>query len=278
VIVDALSISIRALSFVALFQAAGVAMFIALFGRELTASERPARKIGAVSAIVAIVLVLAHYLLEAARMAGELGGIADSTLQGMVMQSPAGTALAWREVGLLLIAIGLLIRSTRGIWLALLGALFAISAFTQVGHTAAHENRWMLSVLLLIHLFVIAFWFGALMPLRLVSSLEPPERASRTVEGFSRLAVWLVPVLFFAGLVLGAALLETPDNLATTYGKLLIVKMMAFAILMVFAALNRWRLRPTTATFRRSIGAEIALITAVLALTALLTTLYSPEG
>src|SRR5687768_17873320 len=106
-------------------------MFIALFGRELTASERPARKIGAVSAIVAIVLVLAHYLLEAARMAGELGGIADSTLQGMVMQSPAGTALAWREVGLLLIAIGLLIRSTRGIWLALLGALFAISAFTQ---------------------------------------------------------------------------------------------------------------------------------------------------
>ena len=276
-LVDALSISIRALSFVALFQAAGVAMFIALFGRELTTTERAARRIGAVSAVVAIVLVLAHYSLEAARMAGELAGIADSTLQGMVMDSPASTALVWREVGLLLIAIGLLTRITHGTGISLLGAGLAIAAFTQVGHTVAHDYRWMLSVLLLIHLLVIAFWLGALVPLRLVSSREPPAVAARTVEGFSKMAVWLVPVLFLAGLVLAAVLLKTPANLGTTYGQLLIAKVVGFAVLMVLAALNKWRLEPASPAFRRSVSAEIALIIAVLALTAVLTTLYSPE-
>jgi copper resistance protein D len=180
-------------------------------------------------------------------------------------------------VGLLLIAIGLLTRITHGTGISLLGAGLAVAAFTQVGHTVAHEYRWMLSVLLLIHLLVIAFWFGALVPLHLVSSREPPAVAARTVEGFSRTAVWLVPVLFLAGLVLAAVLLKAPANLGTTYGQLLIAKVVGFAVLMVLAALNKWRLKPASPAFRRSVSAEIALITAVLALTAVLTTLYSPE-
>jgi putative copper resistance protein D len=105
------------------------------------------------------------------------------------------------------------------------------------------------------------------------------------VESFSALAVWLVPVLFLAGLILGAVLLGTPANLATTYGQLLMAKVAAFAVLMVLAALNKWRLGPALAAgtpgagiaFRRSVLAEIALVTAVLGVTAVLTTLYSPE-
>jgi putative copper resistance protein D len=69
------------------------------------------------------------------------------------------------------------------------------------------------------------------------------------------------------------------------YGLLLRAKLGLFALLMVLAAVNRWRLTPALAAsvaparsaLRRSIVAEYLLITVVLAVTAMLTTLYSPD-
>src|SRR5688572_5207536 len=102
--VDAISALVRGLSFVALFQAAGVAIFLALFGRRLADTSHRVRSLGFVSAIAAIVLVAAHYALEAARMAGELAGVLDGSLQQLVFESTMSTAWMWRTIGLVLIA------------------------------------------------------------------------------------------------------------------------------------------------------------------------------
>src|SRR6266481_3920924 len=104
---DVVSVILRALSFVLLFQAAGVAIFVAVFGRRLASSQVSVRRLGQAAAIAGIVLVAAHYALEAARMAGEMSGMWDPTLQGMAWNSPAGTALICRLLGLLLFAVGL---------------------------------------------------------------------------------------------------------------------------------------------------------------------------
>jgi putative copper resistance protein D len=66
---------------------------------------------------------------------------------------------------------------------------------------------------------------------------------------------------------------------------LLHYKVAGFAVLMGFAALNKWRFGPAlsrgdaraTAAFRRSLAAEYVLIAAVLSVTAVLTSFYSPE-
>ena len=55
---------------------------------------------------------------------------------------------------------------------------------------------------------------------------------------------------------------------------------------MGFAAVNKWRLGPAIAggdaqvrtSFRRSVGIEFLLICIVLSITAVMTTLYSPES
>src|SRR5437868_15058571 len=99
--IDWVSALVRSLSFIALFQAAGGAIFIAVFGRELATTDAPVRRLGFLSAIAAAGLVSAHYGLEAARMAGEFSGAFDPSLQLLVLDSPMSVAGALRVTGLL---------------------------------------------------------------------------------------------------------------------------------------------------------------------------------
>jgi putative copper export protein len=139
-------------------------------------------------------------------------------------------------------------------------------------------------VLIFFPLFVVAFWFGARAPLLVVSPREPHAVTGLIVRRFSSLAVWLVPGLLVAGVVLAALLLPDLAALGTPYGRLLLVKVFGFAALLGLGALNKWRLGPAIArngarasrAFRRSLVAEYALIVAVLSVTAVLTTFYSP--
>jgi putative copper resistance protein D len=70
------------------------------------------------------------------------------------------------------------------------------------------------------------------------------------------------------------------------YGKLLIAKVVGFALLMGLAAANKWRLGPALALgavpsarwFHRSVAAEYVLIAAVLTITAVMTSFFSPEA
>jgi putative copper resistance protein D len=284
--IDALSAALRALSFVALFQAAGTAIFSALFGRLLARSEERLRRIGVVAGVAAGLLVMAHYALEAGRMSGDLTGVTDPTLQSLVLHSSASTALLLRLAGLLLIVIGVLRRAPSANSLALIGAVLVLLAFTWVGHTTTYSPRRVLAVLLWFHLAIVAFWFGALLPLHAISALESPATVSPIVERFSSIAGWLVPALFLAGLGLAALLLPNIAALASDYGRLLLMKVAGFAALMGLAVLNKWRLGPALArgdgpaafAFRSSVLAEYVLIVAVLGVTAVLTTFYSPEG
>ena len=283
---DVVSVILRALSFVLLFQAAGVAIFVAIFGRRLASSQVSVRRLGQAAAIAAIVLVAAHYALEAARMAGEMSGMWDPTLQGMAWNSPAGTALICRLLGLLLVAVGLQEASVRWTILAVGGTVLATGAFALTGHTSVNAHRAALAPLLMLHLLVVAFWFGALWPLYVASLRETPARASDIIERFTAVATWLVPAVFLAGIVMAVLLLPNLQALSEPYGELLIAKVVGFAVLMGLAAANKWRLGPALVHgpaqsgrwFRRSVAAEYVLIAAVLTITAVMTSFFSPEA
>lgn len=283
--VDILSVTLRALSFVLLFQAAGVGIFLLVFGRRLAESWNAVRLLGQRAALAGIALVAGHYALEAARMAGELAGASDPTLQGIVWHSSSGTALILRLVGLGLIAIGLRRTRGRGSILVGLGALLGCLAFTLTGHTSDAAHRGVLASLLMIHLLVVAFWFGALGPLYLASWRETPARACELIEAFTGVATWLVPVILLAGVTMAVVLLPSLSGLRQPYGELLIAKVVGFAMLMGLAAANKWRLGPALADgtaksgrrFRRAVAAEYVLIVAVIAVTAVMTAFFSPE-
>jgi len=146
-----------------------------------------------------------------------------------------------------LIALGLRHATGRFVMLSVVGAIVAVVSFPLTGHVSTHPDRWLLTPLLLIHLLVVAFWFGALWPLAVVSALEPPQTAGRVIEAFSATAIWLVPLILLAGSAIAVLLLSSLAALMQPYGELLLTKLVLFALLMVFAALNRWRFGPAIA-------------------------------
>jgi putative copper resistance protein D len=308
---DILSVVLRALSFVLQLQAAGAVFFAAAFGPALTVSLAGIRKLARVTAIVAFFTVAAHYILEAARMAGEMSGMLDSSLQDMAWTSSFGGAFSVRELGLLLIIAGMqqvsakttasrfftssvgspvafvMKRlSARGFTIVgMTGAALVAVSFTLMGHTAVNPRRGLLAPLLLLHLLIVAFWFGALWPLCLITLRESWERTARVVAVFSTAAFWLVPLILVAGIAMAALLLPSVAALRQPYGELLIAKSALFAVLLGCAALNKWRLGPALAradlkagrAFRRVVIAEYVIMVVVLSVTAVMTTFFSPE-
>ena len=277
---DALSVAFRAASFVLLLNAAGISIFIAVFGRLLPDSVPAIAKLGWRLAIAALVFVAGHHALEAARMAGEMSGVVDPAMQAMTLRSSEGAACALRMVGLALVAVGLRWRAPA---VGIAGAVLAVAAFTLTGHTSVTPYRPAAAALLTLHLLVVAFWLGSLWPLYLAANREPPPIAAHLIDAFSRVAAWVVPVILLAGVGLTVLLVPNWAVFKQPYGQLLLAKGALFAVLMALATLNKWTFGPACASgrtraFKQAVAVEYVLICAVLAITAVLTTFYSPEA
>jgi putative copper export protein len=280
---DLLSVIVRALGFVALFQAAGAGFFLATFGQPLTRAKTPIRRLGVSTAAVGAILILAHLGLDAARLSGDFEGLWDQDLQQLAWTSKSGISQIVQALGLFVVLAALWKPGRNPAAWASAGGVIAIAGFLITGHTSTHALRLVLGPLLALHLLVVAFWFGSLIPLALVIRLEPRATAAELLRRFSVAAGRLVPLILVAGLAMAWLLAGSLNVLAKPYGELLIAKLIGFGLLMLLAAYNKWRLTPafdqaqSGSSLPRSIAAEYLLIVAVLSVTAVLTAFYSPK-
>lgn len=280
--VDIVAIVVRALGFVAMLQAAGIVIFTVLFGSQARTLSHELRFTAKWIAVAGLLLVGFHQLLEAARMTGTFGGILDHSLHRRALLSETGLANGLRMAGMLAVIVAT-VRHGRSRWVGLFGGLLVAVSFTVLGHTSINPLRAVLAPLLALHLWVVAFWFGALWPLYRITRLAPTTAAA-IVERFSRLAIWMVPAIALAGLAIAVAIVPSWENLWTPYGLFLSGKLLGFVLLMGLAALNKLRLGPGLAqrsqtasrALRCSLILEFVLIATVLAVTATMTAMFSP--
>ena len=267
--------------------AAGLAVFLAAFGSYPANSGAQMRRTALKVALLAVPLLLGHYAMEAARIADDWSGMVDSSLQRLVMNSPSIETLALRLIGLTTIAFAVTGTEVRNrvVPLTALGTLLIAGSFVLVGHTVTHALRPALAPLLIAHVTIVAFWLGALLPLHLACAAQSPAQAGQLVRTFSRAAAWIVPLIAVAGAGLALALVRDLGTFSEPYGKLLLAKAAGFCLLMCLAAFNRWRLGPALLAgeaaaarlLRRSLVAECLLIVAVIAVTSVMTSWFSPE-
>jgi copper resistance protein D len=282
---DLLSAVLRGLSFVTILQAGGAAIFLVLF-RPADLATRQIRRLTVIAVVASVPLLCAQYLLEAARMTGTLSGAFDSELQEFVLQSTASRVLGLRLLGVILVGVSLRSTGWTSQMIAFLGALSIAVSFALIGHVASSPAHLLLSMALLVHVLILEFWFGSLLPLRVVCGQEEGIQAAHLLHRFSAIATILVPVVFVAGLVMTIGLLPSVAAIRDPYGLALVAKVGAFAVLMLLAALNKWRYGPALAAgdpaaqsrFNLSVLTEYAIIATVLMSTATLTTFWSPEA
>lgn len=281
---DGVWLVLRAAGLMLSLEATGIALFTALFASGPPPCRAAITGRGARLAVAAAALVLLQLLFEPAHLAGDWNGLRDPTQWQLLASDSAALALVVRLAGTALIALAL--RAGSPLSMTLAGLLVVLLSYLLTGHTLAAPLRPLLALILAVHVAAVIFWFGALWPLRQLLAQASTVVAAGSVTSFSALALWLVPLLALAGVLLACLLLPDAAALLRPYGLLLLCKVGLFALLFCLAALNRLRLTPAltggdaraASHLAASVLAEYLLIGAVLAVTAVMSGYFSPQG
>jgi copper resistance protein D len=261
------------------------------------------------AALLAVIFACGSLFAVASRMSGDvvdalhretLLTVVFATRFGKVWQAQAALslllaavlpiALAFARqracyVGTLLASGGLLVG------LASVGHATMVRGISGALHLANHS----------LHVMAAAAWLGGLLPLAFVlaaarRNVSGPwsSTARRCLGSFSKMGVVAVAVLMLTGLGNAAFLIRDVGALLTTdYGHVLLLKVGLFALMLAFAARNRFGLmpqlanpgavpmsiaEPTLVALRRSVLCEQVLGVFVLAVANVLGALPPPLG
>lgn len=254
--------------------AAGTVMATLMFRLDRT------RGLAAAFAVLGSVATILAFSLRGANLTGDVSGMTDPEILGLLWTTPVGTALLLRLVGLSLLFVGLFMGRV-GTWISVLGGVIAIWSFDHVGHVSGRDTT-LLDIALTLHLLAVAMWIGVLTPLkRLASSSKTYASAADVGHRFGVVASATVPVLVIVGGYMGYHLVGSfPALVGTGYGQALIIKVLLVGLLLGLAAANKLRFIPALRIgdpaaanhLSRSISVEWLVILAVLGTTAVLTT------
>lgn len=305
---DLLTIIVRVGLYVALALLFGVPAFV-LAGlprehRHTVAAWMPIA--ATVLALVALVLSALQLIGLAASMSGTaLSAVNTATLS--ILLASGGMAMAWKiRVAVLAAGIvsGIAFRrhlNRLAIALSVAGAM-ALGSLAWFGHGAADEGSggWIHLAADLLHLLAAGLWAGTLATFcaLLARRSSSDNRAhlalcERALAGFAGIGTLIVATLVITGIANGVFLIGwrgLPEMAASTYGRLLIAKLIAYSGMLALAASNRFQLTPAllaaiqrdadgTRAFRclqRSVLLETVLLVAILALVGWLGTLQPP--
>nr|WP_319949050.1 CopD family protein [uncultured Shimia sp.] len=223
------------------------------------------------------------FMLRGAALTGGADGMIDPEMLGLLWTTPVGDALIYRIIGAAMIIVGASITRV-GKWVAFVGGILALWSFAKIGHVPDLGQSG-IRLLLLLHLLGVAFWVGILGPLRNLSlQSEHLDNAALLGHRFGQAAAAIVPVLILAGILMAWLLLGDLGTLVSTvYGQTLLAKVVLVGVVLALAAINKLRIVPAmqdgdaTVAKRlvRSIEIETAVILAVLAATATLTSVMT---
>ena len=191
------------------------------------------------------------------------------------LASRTGALTGFRAIALAS-AAALIALSSRSRWLRYLAPVplaAAVILSAMSGHPWTASERSIALVADASHLTAVGVWIGGAAALLLVARSAPEPMS--TVRAFSKLALPMVLVVGVTGTV--STLYQVPNVGAlwtTTYGKLLVGKILVVLTIIAIAAINRTRLLPhletTLATVVRNVRYEVALAALALAFTAVL--------
>jgi putative copper resistance protein D len=136
------------------------------------------------------------------------------------------------------------IRSTTGAGLVGLLAVAALLPPTLTSHAGTSDQHTLAVSALMVHVITAALWVGGLVGLVLLGTSDR-RPLPVAVPRFSRLALWSAIALALSGLANAVVRVASPSELVTTsYGRLVLLKVLLIAVLAAFGVQQRRRVLP----------------------------------
>jgi putative copper export protein len=158
--------------------------------------------------------------------------------------------------------------------LGLLGTFSALSHSATMAGTPAFITD-------LVHLSSATLWTGAIL-FSVLSRIWRDAHFETSMKRISSTALICVALLVGTGIYASQIHLQSFDSLvSTTYGRVLLIKLGIFSLVLLFAALNRWYIMPQLLVrknaFQKVLVVETFLLLTVLVITGLLTVSELPH-
>ncbi|EWH08291.1 CopD family protein [Paraglaciecola aquimarina] len=256
-----------------------------------TEDKRSFSQITFMTALIAFIANTVWFFANTGAIAEEgIGGVLDLDMIIIMWDSSIGDTAIWRSIGLIG-AIMLVVfsspmtvrnRSLNVLQLLLVICLLVFSySYTLVGHVS--EMGVFEKGLLMVHVIVMAWWFGALYPLKKACDMLELEKLYQIMERFGKQASVMVSLLLIAGLLLVIQLVGGIEALLTSnYGQTILVKLLLVTSILTIAATHKLKLVPQLKSndgrkaLSKSISIEMFVAIAILSVTAVLTSIVGP--
>ena len=273
-------IATRAVHFAATATVTGTLVFRAVVANPVLQSQEAVAKpfrtqtlrVAWINLAVAVISGLTWVLLLTMSLSGE--SLGEAVMSGALRDVLNLTQFGWVSQIRLVLAIVLAIcltfeRSALWRWLALAAAVGLVASIAWTGHAAStpHELGYVHLAADTLHVLAASAWIGGLVSLVLllaaISRLPPlpgAVLAQDAARRFSTLGMLSAATLVLSGIVNAWILVGSfRALLVTEYGKILILKLVIFAFMLAFAAVNRLWLTPRLALPAATMGQSDAL-------------------
>ena len=260
--------TMRAVHLAACVAAVAFLLFGQLYGGEVIATRRWAVR---ASLLLAAVTAIGWFALTAMDISGL--PMMSAMHSGVLTETQFGKL--WQLRAAIWLATAVASEFTVPLAAAFAGALLGSLAWSGHGQTGPLPGLHL--TFDVIHLLACGLWPGGLLPLLLY--WKTVDR--RTLDRFSTFALLTVATLAMSGLVNSYCLLGSPsDLLDTPYGRLLLLKLLLFIVLIALGAANRliFMRQQTLRRLRLSILTELIFATIIFALIGFLGMLAPPRS
>ncbi len=255
---DGVAVVVRALYYAATIGAAGLTFFMIGYGDRLRPAEvtRLRRSLlGAIAAGLALsvgALALRVLVLTAG------ASMTDGAVWEAMMRSRIGDAFWLRSAGLVLLGAGVM-PWRAGPAVAAVGGVLVLGSYAAMGHSMLFLPRQEIAALVVLHLAVVAFWVGSLLPLLWVAQRPDGAETAALLHDWSRAATVAVAAMIASGVLLTWYLTVRLDLIFEAWhGWALAGKIMVVLAALALALLNRLRHTPALEQGRAGAGARLA--------------------
>lgn len=219
--------------------------------------------------------VQSFLLFGAQSIGGDLTDAMSPDVWSDILHTQTGRMLLVRIVSSAVVGLAVLTwaRHARTWWqgVAASAAVVTLVTFPAAGHPNAQSPRLAWIAVDLLHLSAVTVWIGGLFALLLAGRvwLAEPE-AAPVVRRFSGTATVAIPVIVLTGIAQTMKLAGDLDDVtATTWGRVLLGKVMLAIVLIAIGGVSRWLLHHDgPASIRRTVVVEAVIGLIVIALAA----------